>query len=273
MGFFEDLDPALYLLDGSPVHSSGGFGDGPTSGETGLGSGEGRIGTDRELDAALSRLPAAGYAGNLLRAYKLLARVLGGLGWDSLLRVRSRVFIMELEGDDRGGSVGGSVAADDTYDQAHEPSHNQPTHRDDDDDGGLELEGADCVSGPELSQGGTGDSGRVSEEPAVASETGAGSSLAGDGGRGVGGGDGEGGARDGGGGGADGSDIKDQAAVVESTAVEAPVAVEAGDVNGQGNRLNNSVASVTIDEAISGGKRLCERWLDDQFQVRAVFLV
>ncbi|KAJ5137263.1 hypothetical protein N7526_003496 [Penicillium atrosanguineum] len=45
----------------------------------------------------LRKLHAASYQGTFLKAYNLLAKIAGAIGWDQLLKVRSEVFVMEEE--------------------------------------------------------------------------------------------------------------------------------------------------------------------------------
>ena len=45
----------------------------------------------------LRNLPAANYKGTFLKAYSLLTEVTKKIGWDQLLRIRSKVFVMEEE--------------------------------------------------------------------------------------------------------------------------------------------------------------------------------
>ena len=52
---------------------------------------------DNEADLALLRLPAPSLRGTFKKAYELLARLVGQIGWDDLLRTRSEVFVMEEE--------------------------------------------------------------------------------------------------------------------------------------------------------------------------------
>jgi hypothetical protein len=46
---------------------------------------------------SLRRLHAATYQGTFLKAYNLLTKIAGAIGWDQLLRARSEVFVMEEE--------------------------------------------------------------------------------------------------------------------------------------------------------------------------------
>ncbi len=46
---------------------------------------------------SLRKLHAAGYKGTFLRAYSLLTEITAKIGWDSLLKIRSHVFVMEEE--------------------------------------------------------------------------------------------------------------------------------------------------------------------------------
>lgn len=46
---------------------------------------------------SLRKLHAAGYQGTFLKAYNLLTKIAGAIGWDQLLKVRSEVFVMEEE--------------------------------------------------------------------------------------------------------------------------------------------------------------------------------
>ena len=46
---------------------------------------------------SLRKLHAAGYKGTFLRAYSLLTEITARIGWDSLLKIRSHVFVMEEE--------------------------------------------------------------------------------------------------------------------------------------------------------------------------------
>jgi hypothetical protein len=59
--------------------------------------GGGGRGEDDEADPALLRLPAVGLRGTWARAYALLTELVGRVGWDELLRIRSEVFVMEEE--------------------------------------------------------------------------------------------------------------------------------------------------------------------------------
>ncbi|KZT51179.1 chaps-domain-containing protein [Calocera cornea HHB12733] len=52
-------------------------------------------GTD--ADPALLRLPAPGLRGTFAKAYSVLAKLVGQIGWDELLKTRSGVFVMEEE--------------------------------------------------------------------------------------------------------------------------------------------------------------------------------
>ena len=45
----------------------------------------------------LRKLPAANYRGTFLKAYSLLTEITEKIGWDQLLKIRSRVFVMEEE--------------------------------------------------------------------------------------------------------------------------------------------------------------------------------
>ncbi|KAK9369166.1 Chs5p-Arf1p-binding proteins-domain-containing protein [Lipomyces kononenkoae] len=49
------------------------------------------------VDPALSRLPAASLRGTFSKAYELLVEIVHEIGWDMLLKYRSKVFIMEEE--------------------------------------------------------------------------------------------------------------------------------------------------------------------------------
>lgn len=46
---------------------------------------------------SLRKLHAASYQGTFLKAYNLLTKIAGAIGWDQLLKVRSEVFVMEEE--------------------------------------------------------------------------------------------------------------------------------------------------------------------------------
>ena len=46
---------------------------------------------------SLRKLHAAGYKGTFLKAYSLLTEITAKIGWDSLLKIRSHVFVMEEE--------------------------------------------------------------------------------------------------------------------------------------------------------------------------------
>ncbi len=50
-----------------------------------------------QADIALLRLPAPSLRGTFAKAYALLTRLVGQIGWDELLRTRSSVFVMEEE--------------------------------------------------------------------------------------------------------------------------------------------------------------------------------
>lgn len=52
---------------------------------------------DTEADVTLLRLPAPGLRGTFAKAYELLTVLVGKIGWDELLRRRSKVFVMEEE--------------------------------------------------------------------------------------------------------------------------------------------------------------------------------
>lgn len=54
-------------------------------------------GRDNEADVALLRLPAPGLRGTFSKAYSLLAQLVSKVGWDELLKTRSKVFVMEEE--------------------------------------------------------------------------------------------------------------------------------------------------------------------------------
>ncbi|EJT99413.1 chaps-domain-containing protein [Dacryopinax primogenitus] len=56
---------------------------------------ENNTGTD--ADPALLRLPAPGLRGTFAKAYSVLAKLVGQIGWDELLKTRSGVFVMEEE--------------------------------------------------------------------------------------------------------------------------------------------------------------------------------
>jgi hypothetical protein len=53
--------------------------------------------SDNEADLALLRLPAPSLRGTFKKAYELLCKLVGQIGWDELLRTRSEVFVMEEE--------------------------------------------------------------------------------------------------------------------------------------------------------------------------------
>lgn len=50
-----------------------------------------------EADVALLRLPGPNLKGTWKKAYELLAKLVGQIGWDELLKARSEVFVMEEE--------------------------------------------------------------------------------------------------------------------------------------------------------------------------------
>ncbi|GAA5936751.1 uncharacterized protein JCM15063_001974 [Sporobolomyces koalae] len=50
-----------------------------------------------DADVALLRLPAPSLRGTFAKAYVLLAKLVGQIGWDELLKCRSQVFVMEEE--------------------------------------------------------------------------------------------------------------------------------------------------------------------------------
>lgn len=52
---------------------------------------------DNEADVALLRLPAPGLRGTFAKAYSLLTNLVAKIGWDELLKARSKVFVMEEE--------------------------------------------------------------------------------------------------------------------------------------------------------------------------------
>lgn len=52
---------------------------------------------DNEADVALLRLPAPGLRGTFAKAYALLTLLVSKIGWDELLKTRSKVFVMEEE--------------------------------------------------------------------------------------------------------------------------------------------------------------------------------
>ncbi|CCF50111.1 hypothetical protein NDA11_000852 [Ustilago hordei] len=52
---------------------------------------------DNEADVALLRLPAPALRGTFAKAYALLGRLVSSIGWDELLKYRSKVFVMEEE--------------------------------------------------------------------------------------------------------------------------------------------------------------------------------
>lgn len=54
-------------------------------------------GMEEDTDPALSRLPAPALRGTFAKAYDLLCRLVGEIGWDELLKTRSAVFVMEEE--------------------------------------------------------------------------------------------------------------------------------------------------------------------------------
>ena len=49
------------------------------------------------IHVSLRKLQAATYQGTFLKAYSLLTEIAASIGWDQLLRTRSRVFVMEEE--------------------------------------------------------------------------------------------------------------------------------------------------------------------------------
>ena len=49
------------------------------------------------IHPSLRKLHAAGYKGTFLKAYNLLTEITAKIGWDSLLKIRSHVFVMEEE--------------------------------------------------------------------------------------------------------------------------------------------------------------------------------
>lgn len=54
-------------------------------------------GVEEDTDPALLRLPAPALRGTFAKAYALLCRLVGDIGWDELLKTRSAVFVMEEE--------------------------------------------------------------------------------------------------------------------------------------------------------------------------------
>ncbi|TIB17325.1 hypothetical protein E3P89_00064 [Wallemia ichthyophaga] len=52
---------------------------------------------ENEADITLLRLPAPSLRGTFARAYELLTRLNDAIGWDDLLKIRSKVFVMEEE--------------------------------------------------------------------------------------------------------------------------------------------------------------------------------
>ena len=54
-------------------------------------------GQEDDTDPALLRLPAPGLRGTFAKAYALLCKLVGEIGWDELLKTRSAVFVMEEE--------------------------------------------------------------------------------------------------------------------------------------------------------------------------------
>ncbi|OAP59230.1 hypothetical protein AYL99_06528 [Fonsecaea erecta] len=50
-----------------------------------------------QVHVSLRKLQAATYQGTFLKAYSLLTRIAAAIGWDTLLRTRSQVFVMEEE--------------------------------------------------------------------------------------------------------------------------------------------------------------------------------
>ena len=54
-------------------------------------------GQEEDTDPALLRLPAPGLRGTFAKAYALLCKLVGEIGWDELLKTRSVVFVMEEE--------------------------------------------------------------------------------------------------------------------------------------------------------------------------------
>lgn len=54
-------------------------------------------GQEEDTDPALLRLPAPGLRGTFAKAYALLCKLVGDIGWDELLKTRSAVFVMEEE--------------------------------------------------------------------------------------------------------------------------------------------------------------------------------
>lgn len=52
---------------------------------------------ENEADITLLRLPAPSLRGTFARAYDLLTRLNNAIGWDDLLKIRSKVFVMEEE--------------------------------------------------------------------------------------------------------------------------------------------------------------------------------
>ncbi|BGP40620.1 bud site selection protein [Rhodotorula kratochvilovae] len=53
--------------------------------------------SNNDADVALLRLPAPSLRGTFAKAYVLLAKLVGVIGWDELLKCRSNVFVMEEE--------------------------------------------------------------------------------------------------------------------------------------------------------------------------------
>lgn len=60
---------------------------------------------DNEADVALLRLPAPGLRGTFAKAYHLLTILVSQIGWDELLKTRSKVFVMEEEYRQHKGSA------------------------------------------------------------------------------------------------------------------------------------------------------------------------
>src|SRR5882757_15569 len=49
------------------------------------------------VDPTLLKLPAASLKGTFAKAYKILTEITNQIGWDTLLKCRSSVFVMEEE--------------------------------------------------------------------------------------------------------------------------------------------------------------------------------
>lgn len=50
-----------------------------------------------QVHVSLRKLQASTYQGTFLKAYRLLTRIAAAIGWDTLLKIRSQVFVMEEE--------------------------------------------------------------------------------------------------------------------------------------------------------------------------------